>query len=121
MNCYWLRVPATPIRNGKWNSQYKFRPLPWSRLYFYASVVQLENAVGHGEADTASPAFSGEVEVEDLFANIFRDAWTFVGDAKNGEATDIFFAGLVPSAVFECYAKDASLGHGLCAVLDDVE
>jgi len=85
MNCYWLRVPATPIRNGKWNSQYKFRPLPWSRLYFYASVVQLENAVGHGEADTASPAFSGEVEVEDLLSNVVGDSLAFVRNAHQGE------------------------------------
>jgi hypothetical protein len=90
-------------------------------LYFYTAVVELKNAICHGESDAAATGLGGEVEVEDLLADIVWDSGAFVGDAKNGEFAAIFVSVLILPAFFECYAERATFGHGLCAVLDDVD
>jgi len=104
-------MPASPFRSSEWNSQQEFCAPPWNRLYFYASVVQLKNAIGHRQANTAASGFGSEVEVKDFFANVVGDSGALVGDAEEGEFA--FF--------FKDDAEGTAFGHGLGAVLDDVE
>ena len=90
MNSYRLQIPASPLRSSKWNSQQELRALPWSRLYFYASVVQLKNAIGHGESDTASSWFC-RVKGNEYVARI-HESRTVVLNGENQ-----VFVGQLPS------------------------
>ena len=47
-------------------------------------MVELKNPVRHGQTDSAAAALGGEVEVEDLLADIFGDSGPLVGDAQDG-------------------------------------
>jgi hypothetical protein len=80
-------------------------------LYFYASIVQLENAIGHCQTDAAAASFGCEVEVKDFFAYVVGDSRPLIGNAEHSEFA--FF--------LQDDAKGSAIGHGLRAVLDNVE
>ena len=96
----------SPIRASQRNAQQEFRSASCIRFYFDAAVMQLEDAVGHRQADAAASGFCSEVEVENLLANLVGNAGALIGDAQDG----------VPAVCFQPDLQLAAFGHGLRAV-----
>ena len=100
-------------------------------------MMQLENSIGHGQADAAAAGFGGEVEVKDLLAQVFGDTGALIGDADEGIAGAGRGGGQTPrciaaiagsSTVFQnsrsssrVTSRRAALRHGLRAILNHVE
>src|SRR3569833_3109041 len=55
-----LKMPTSPFRGCEWNAQKEVRTTAHFRLYVDAAVVQLQNAVGHGQADATTTALGRE-------------------------------------------------------------
>src|SRR4051812_29891873 len=85
-----LQVPTSPFRGCEWNAQEELRTTTHFRLYVDAAVVQLQNAVGHCQADPAAAALSGEVEVEDFLPDLRRNADSVISDAQDRHSA-LFF------------------------------
>ena len=74
-------------------------------------MMQLQNAIRHGQADPAALALGREVQIENLVADLVRNAGPFVRDAQDG----------ILLVLFEHHPQPASLRHGLCPILNDIE
>src|SRR3954466_11281243 len=78
-----LKMSATPIRGGQRNAQPEFGSTVFSRLYFYTTMMQLQNAVGHCQANAAASRLGGEVQIENAVADFVRNAHFLIGDADD--------------------------------------
>ena len=74
-------------------------------------MVQLQNAIGHGQADPAAFALGGEIQIENLLPDFVGNAASFIGDAQDG----------VPLVLFQNHPQAAPFRHGLGPILNDIE
>src|SRR6185437_3891392 len=106
-----------PIHGSERDPEPELRSIAYLRLYFHVAVVQLQDSISHGEADAAAAGLGGEVEVEDLVANVLRNAGAVVGDANDGGTGGLTIAVASRPLFFEDDLESATHWHGLSAVL----
>src|SRR5579863_132552 len=106
-----LKMPASPFRGGERNSQPELRATACTRFYFYAAVVQLQNSIRHGQPDAAAARFGGEIQIENLPDDLFRNPRTLIADSQQRRLVR-FLKDNIQAAAF---------GHRLGAILHDVE
>ena len=73
-------------------------------------MVQLENAVRHGQANPASFGLGSEIEIKDFIADFLGNACAFIGYAQDG----------VLLFLFKRNPQPAPIGHGLRTVLNHI-
>jgi len=71
-------------RHSQWDANGKSGALPWLAGEVDCTIVQLDNAVRHGQSNARTLFFRGEIQSEDFILHFGRNSATRIGNADFG-------------------------------------